>query len=525
MVHSFREALALLLSLPLLSQAQLGTLLGVPSLNSFTIQAGSSPVLFSIPPSGPAITISFSLCSDIQPSPRFFVSNQLSTAGPNDPSSTEVKTVDGIGTWNGQVQSGASLAAYPGSSATGTAQLSWVFEIGVQEGDSEQSRIIRPCVDVIIAPMHGPSKDLPLLGDTTSTQAIVFSPSWMVLQDRPIQTWPNYTLPAINTSYPLPPQQSIPPSSLLILATPNSLSSFPLFNSACALRQQAVVAATQAAYNATASSLVRDPAIGWQTEFYIPTGLQPSMNYSVWITQGPKIAGPIYILTKSASFSSTCTLVHQLPFCPLVAYPIPIAPTLLPGLSPSGSTFNSTAPIIDATSLPISIGSNVVSSLSNFSLILSTFPCGRDQYSPLHTCEACFDNYRSWACFVSFPRCTEPLPNSSSSSTLDQDVPFALVQRPGSSAPRSTGFPASQTAYTELLPCIETCNTVQRTCPPFLGWKCPAASINAGSSYALGVWDSHDGLGEGQGVLGNGKPLNATASVTDSFGRIWCNGP
>lgn len=372
-----------------------------------------------------------------------------------------------------------------------------------------------------------------MLGDTASTQAIVFSPSFQGASSRPPSAWPNYTLPAIRPSFN--PPQYIPPSSILIFPTPGQISSLSFFASACALRSIPSTLATQTAFNVTTSTIVRDPLYGWQTEFLVEAGLKPSTNYSVWMTLGPKVSGPLYLWTKSATFSDTCTFVHGLSYCPLVSYPTPIPASLLPSLSADPNKFaNLThSPVIDEDSLPEAISSSILSSLGNFSRVLSTFPCGRDVYSPLHECNDCFDAYRTWACFVSLPRCGEPIQNITAPTTAlsaqegdnGRQSTFSLKQRPAASAPRAVGFPASPSAYDELLPCIETCNAVRRTCPPLMGWKCPVPTVNAEQSYVLGIWDSWDGMSEGQGVIGiPGAMGNGTVPVSDSYGRVWCNG-
>ncbi|KAG9016766.1 stretch-activated cation channel mid1 [Tulasnella sp. 427] len=463
-------------------------------------------MFFSLPPSGPEITISVALCSNTQPLPRFFVStiSGPNAIGPNDPNSQEITLQDGVGWWTGEVQSGASVVAMLGSGAA--KGLQWNFEIGAQEGES---------------PAHGPATSPPILGDTTTTQAIVFSPTFETLSNLPIPKWPNYTLPALRPTFQ--PPAFVPPHSLLILPTPSTLSTFPFFKSACALRELPEITSSQEKFNVSTVSIVRDPSLGWQTQFLVPSGLQPATNYTVWITQGPKISGPLYVYTKSASFSDACVLVHSLSYCPMVSYPIP-----LPASSFGGASMTST-PIVDESTLPAEISSSIVGSLTNFSTLLSTFPCGRDVYSPLHTCAECFDAYRVWACFISFPRCSEALPGAATSgsgtaSTNDPQAPFALMPRIAQSAPRAAGFPAPKTAYTELLPCIESCQAVRRTCPPFLGWTCPVPDVNAAQSYALGVWDSWNGLVPGGGLLGGSEMGNGTVTVTDQYGRIWCNG-
>jgi len=241
-------------------------------------------------------------------------------------------------------------------------------------------------------------------------------------------------------------------------------------------------------------------------------GLTASTNYTAWVVQdGGGLAGPIYAATKSSSFP--CPLVHSLPFCPLTSYAVPLPPT------PDGKTSYT------ASNLPPNITDPLVSSLSNFTTALLTFACGRDVYSPLQTCEDCSNAYRTWACSIVFPRCGE-VPASLASSLAAQPtnrpsksnklLPApALLPRP-STTPRNPQLSniSAPASYSELLPCIETCQAVDRACPPMLGWTCPQASVNANWTYGVGFIDGWDGT-QGRGVPGVAQ---------DQWGIAWCNG-
>lgn len=108
------------------------TLLGIPSLNGFSIQSSSNANLYMLPPSAPSITISVALCSANLPLPRIFVSN-ATTAGPSDPESSEITFEDGVGMWTGEAPTGASIGVYVGQGAVSGSM--WQYEIGIQEGD------------------------------------------------------------------------------------------------------------------------------------------------------------------------------------------------------------------------------------------------------------------------------------------------------------------------------------------------------------------------------------------------------
>ncbi|KAF9442041.1 hypothetical protein P691DRAFT_513592 [Macrolepiota fuliginosa MF-IS2] len=48
-------------------------------------------------------------------------------------------------------------------------------------------------------------------------------------------------------------------------------------------------------------------------------------------------------------------------------------------------------------------------------------------------------------------------------------------------------------SYTQLLLCIETCTSVDRACPPFLGFRYPSVMFNGASSYGFGYIDGTEG--------------------------------
>ena len=198
-----------------------------------------------------------------------------------------------------------------------------------------------------------------------------------------------------------------------------------------------------------------------------------------------------------------CSLVHSLPFCPSTAYSVPLP-------APNGRT------TYDAASLPSTVSQPILSSLQNFARSLLTFACGRDVFSPLQTCEGCMEAYRSWVCAVSLPRCGEA-PASAlrprDQTVFQLDSPPAMLMHPPNDPPRISSLAPLDRAYAEILPCLETCQAVDRACPATLQWACPLATVNANASYGVGFVDSEDGR-KGQGKTGR---------AFDESGRTWCN--
>jgi len=212
-----------------------------------------------------------------------------------------------------------------------------------------------------------------------------------------------------------------------------------------------------------------------------------------------------------------CPLVHSLPYCPGVAYSVP-----LPAPPANADSYTS-------ANLPTQVSDPVISYLANFTTVLTTFACGRDWYSPLVGCDDCQREYRKWLCGISFTRCGEPSldnPNGFTAipaqptvtglaATKDdgsQKVLSALLPKATRDAQRNPSLPALGSPYLMLLPCLEQCNQVDRACPPFVGFKCPTNNFNAAASYGVGYIDSADG----------DKDKGLTGVAQDRYGNVWC---
>lgn len=181
----------------------------------------------------------------------------------------------------------------------------------------------------------------------------------------------------------------------------------------------------------------------------------------------------------------------------MIGYAAPLEPN-------STSVLDQAAPL---TSFSPDLSSLLTSSLQSFSTSLLTMACGRDFYSHVSSCLDCYTAYRDWLCRTVVPQCASTI----TSSKLDR-MP-AIVQRT-TSTPRSALAPPAYD-YTELLPCLSTCNAVDRTCPAFLTFRCPLRGITANQSY--GYVGNEDGSGDGSGDGG-------TWLASDRWGNRWCNG-
>ncbi|GLB42783.1 putative aryl-alcohol oxidase [Lyophyllum shimeji] len=427
----------------------------------------------------------------------FFVTNSTSSGVPGPGGGLDVFEIvvkDGYGNWTGIFVDGGVLAVENVGQAS--------FELGISDQE--------PIHEILS------SSDLPLLGDTTSNQALIFSPAFAV-EKLPKPSYPNYTLPVANSSQPPPPLGS-PNFTLIISPTAASSPLTTLPQTGCFLSSQ------KSAGTLTSENLWLRDTTRWRTK-WLMEALNPATNYTAYVVQDrTKVSGPMYFATKSASFA--CPLVHELPYCPNVAYTVPLPPP------PTGSN------AYTAANLPETVTTPLLSYMTNFTTVLTTFACGRDWYSPIVACDDCQREYRRWLCTITFTRCGEPSPSNPTAYTSSPPAPDATglsaLQPSDESDPsapqkvfsalipqsteirtaRSPTLPAMNSDYLMLLPCLEVCNAVDRACPNFLGFTCPTAQFNAAASYGVGYIDSADG-DEGQG---------ATGGAQDRWGNIWCNG-
>lgn len=436
---------------------------------------GTGP--FAIPPA-PQIAISVASCSQ-NSALRFMLS--LSASAGIDFSTVEIPLVDGQGAMVGDFPEGGTVTV----EGTGT------YEIALST--SQQ-------------PFHEILPNLPLFGDSTSNQAILFSPPFFQpSQQQP--TYPNYTMNPVDVPQPDRPTTT-PNYTLALIATTQN----PYPRTGCFLARESQLQSSN--INVNASLWLKDEQ-GWRSQFLVG-GLTPSTNYTAYLLQdNTKVFGPIYFGTKSPAFP--CPLVSNVAFCPGVAYAMPLDPP------------PNNAEIYTGDTLPTTLTDPLKSYMTNFTVTLNSFACGRDMYSPLMTCADCQREYRKWLCAVSLPRCSEPslsnpdgftrfppAPTATGLSAMkneQQQVMSALLPVQSQTPSRNAFLPPFQDPYQVLLPCIETCNAMDRACPAFLGIKCPTAQFNGAASYGIGYIDGKDG-DQGEGLTG---------TAHDRYGNVWCH--
>ncbi|CEH12882.1 Stretch-activated cation channel Mid1 [Ceraceosorus bombacis] len=335
----------------------------------------------------------------------------------------------------------------------------------------------------------------------------------------------------------------LPNLDVTILPSTGAASIDPYFNSSLCAAQTAARAwaagngpGSMVQLNAsnTQRGILRDQKLaGQQRRQWDITGLEAATNYTVWLSaqdatlNNVTVWPAIKFATKTAD---NCRLVYDVPFCPNVAYAIPIGPQV--------STDNALS----------TINRTVSPNLSNFTQLLGTFPCGDPYFGPysgVKDCGDCLDAYQDWLCAVAMPRCVDALddPNIQSAAAQNSTVltggpmsantdllPYVVNRRDGRNESRQTYVDdeLSPGTYGELLPCIYTCYFVSRSCPaPLVQWSCPKWGISAQRSYGAFADSGAEGIGAREnGGAGSdfsrwGGPTRYIAQ--DAFGNAFCN--
>lgn len=139
-------------------------------------------------------------------------------------------------------------------------------------------------------PFHEHLSTPPLLGDTTSNQALLFSqPFAPAPNDSP--SYPNYTLPQANP--PIPAAPVSPNLTLIISPTSSNPSLTSVPQTGCRLAQ------TASTGNQLNQTLWLKDSDGWRSQWLLG-GLNPVTNYTAYVIQdNTKISGPIMFATKS----------------------------------------------------------------------------------------------------------------------------------------------------------------------------------------------------------------------------------
>ncbi|KAK1228303.1 stretch-activated cation channel mid1, partial [Marasmius sp. AFHP31] len=245
----------LLSTIPLVTAQERIPLDSLVSLTSANLNPNSNTT-FTLP-TATSLTISLSICSF---SARFFVANNT------DNGTREIAIQEGMSTFSGQFQDGGTLIV-DSTSGGGNGMI----QVGASENGPLQEHL----------------SSFPLLGDTTSNQAILFSPPFEP-QSVEEPKYPNYTLPiSINVGQP-----SSPPNFTLIVSSASQRDQV-----GCVLQNFTSAATASMGTVANKTTWLREASEGWREQWLIE-GLSPQTNYTAFLVQdGRKISGPAHFLT------------------------------------------------------------------------------------------------------------------------------------------------------------------------------------------------------------------------------------
>ena len=317
---------------PTISISTLPTLLNLPSLNS------SVPAIRVSLPSTSPLYITLNICSfasDTSLVPTVLVSTAspptfaLGTRSNPDRLSGGVGTANrrnrggtvwqlewdaGFANWTwsgGEVGAGMLVGLGVGTEGTvnGSAmgQASAVVQMGVS---NTGTRTMWEVSLILLAPLHYLSPEAPLLGDTTSTSALLFSPLLLASpHDQP--AYPNYTLPSPVLSLPTYPDIATnltslsPHFSLIVVPTASSPTNDRLNNSMCAVRSAnistgGIADPSHMLVNASTSWMAVGGEEGFRT-MWVVGDLVAGTNYTAWIVDdNGGMSGPIWLATKES---------------------------------------------------------------------------------------------------------------------------------------------------------------------------------------------------------------------------------
>lgn len=184
---------------------------------------------------------------------------------------------------------------------------------------------------------------------------------------------------------------------------------------------------------------------------------------------------------KEVNFTTTgtgnCAIIYNLSFCTDVAYAVPVAPGNQTNLADLKELYDNDAR----------------KKYGNFNKSLQQVACNTTSsamYSLARDCTDCENDYKTWLCAVTIPRCVD------FSSQADYHVPRAIFTNymngftpsglelaqykdhkndlyVNSSRNPMIDDKIKPGPYKEFLPCINLCYEVVRSCPATMGFACP----------------------------------------------------
>lgn len=258
-----------------------------------------------------------------------------------------------------------------------------------------------------------------------------------------------------------------------------------LDRSYCAIRQH-----TQGAGGAVRMSITKRGPGGLPKQQFHMTSLNKTSQYRIFAgkkgdpEEGRAPAGgtvwrPLTLNTKS---DGNCQVIFDLNFCSEVAYAVPSNPTIFPQYSDLAKFYDDIA----------------IAWYQNFTTSLQQIPCNAtndSKYSLAKSCTDCANDYKTWLCAVTIPRCADfsqpgwylqprgvgtKFYNKTAGRYEDNEEADSFTNRS-----RKENLAAYQSRnklideivkpgpYKEIKPCIDLCYSMVQSCPTNFGFSCP----------------------------------------------------
>ncbi|KAF2672432.1 hypothetical protein BT63DRAFT_477199 [Microthyrium microscopicum] len=291
--------------------------------------------------------------------------------------------------------------------------------------------------------------------------------------------------------------ESTPPPFKMFIVPANTSGLDGVRNSFCGLSN---LAANSAGISVNNSIITRNQGNVPKQQFMVEglslgTQYWAFMSYSAANGSANVVSGAVNgggIVWQPFSFKTksdgNCKIIHDLPFCSNVAYAVP---------SGASSSLQDLVSFYD---------DNAKNLYQNFSYSLQQVACNTTSsamYSLSRNCTDCDSDYRTWLCAVTIPRCAD-------FQMAPPESPFLLPRNIGQNYPNGTSPDLSKVnlqennmtspwfatsryppidhvikpgPYRELLPCIELCYELVKSCPASMQFSCPSQDALRARSY------------------------------------------
>lgn len=340
----------------------------------------------------------------------------------------------------------------------------------------------------------------------------------------------------------------LPPPFGMFAHDQKNTSILGVSRSYCGLRLNAKIAANVPGVDNNNVGTMTNRGIGrWPKEQFYVSALNASSSYWGFLAMtgnstnsgagviggGGRVWSNVTFKTKA---SDNCALMYNLTFCSEVAYAVPSNPETyspLDGLSDLAGVYDSYASAM----------------YQNFNYSLQQIACNTTpsaQYSLAHNCDDCARAYKQWLCAVTIPRCEDwgnnatylaqrnviqSFPNGTEPIWMSSpEAAQQVVLNAQTNTSRNSQIideVIKPGPYKEVLPCIDLCYELVRSCPASFQFGCPEGiyqNLSYGTrdpdpgvlscSYLGAAYYLNDGASTRLGRINNVGVVSTAAVVT-----------